>query len=111
MYSVTLPGGFLVIGIPNRRSLAVMKAALLGSSFGKRYLNWVKGYRNSSEILYSNRFIQACIQSVTGAPVSIQYGGSPLCVGAPLFLVKFFDHYLRLKTFSFLTFFIIEKIK
>ncbi len=111
MYSAVSPGGFLVIGIPNRKSLTVIKAALLGSTFGERYLSWVKGYRNSSEILYSNRFIQACIRSVTGAPVRIQYGGSPLWVGAPIFLVKFLDRYFKLKPFSFLSFFIVQKPK
>lgn len=109
MYSSVSPGGFLVVGIPNRQSIAVIKAALLGSKFGERYLKWIKGYRNSSEILYSNRFIQECIRSTTGVPVHIEYGGSPLWVEAPIPLVKFLDRYLKLKPFSFLSFFIAQK--
>lgn len=109
MYSKVKLGGYLVVGIPNRKSIAVLKAALLGSSFGKKYLFWFKGYRNTSEILYSNRVIKEIIKKVTGKNAQIQYGGSLLWVGAFNFLIRFIDLFFKRTRFSFLSYFFIRK--
>ncbi|NGX34737.1 MAG: Ubiquinone biosynthesis O-methyltransferase [Candidatus Anoxychlamydiales bacterium] len=109
MYKATKNGGTMLIGIPNRRSFAVIKASLLGSKFGRLFLSWIPGYRNGSEILYSNHQMKQIIQEVTGKSVRVAYGGSPLWVGSPNFLVRIFDKYFKLKKFSFLTFFLSYK--
>lgn len=109
MYNVTSPQGYMIIGIPNRNSIAVKKAAILGSNFGKKFLTKIRGYRNTSEILYSNAFIKNLIQKELQENVEIHYGGSPLWVGAPTFLVKFFDNFLHFKKAAFLTFFVVKK--
>ncbi len=109
MHKTTAVGGVMIVGIPNRRSIVVLKAALLGSKFGKNFLFWIPGYRNDTEILYSNKEVQQIIEKITKKNVKIDYIGSCICVGSPNFLVKFFDKYFKLKYFAFLTFFSVTK--
>lgn len=110
MYGALREGGYLAIGIPNRKSIAVLKAALLGSKFGRKYLRWIKGYRNETEILYSNRDMVRFFQEIDPRfTPKIGYAGSPLWVGAPQGGVQFCDRFLKLKLFSFIVLFILQK--
>ena len=108
LYRSVSAGGYLVLGMPNRKSVAVLKAALLGSKWGK-WLRWVPGYRNSTEILYSDKEMARAISESLGTPVKIEHVGSSLWVGAFSFLVKIFDRLMKPNHFSFLTFFIVKK--
>jgi len=109
MFESVAPGGALMIAIPNRRSIPVLKAAILGSSMGKKVLSWIPGYRNETEILYGENKIKKLIEKETKKNVSIEYAGSSTWVNCPEPIVKFFDRYLKLKKFGFLTFFIVRK--
>lgn len=104
------PGGFLAIGIPNKRSIAVRKAAFLGSKFGQKFFKWVPGYRNETEILYSEKEIIDLFRQVNPSyhPI-IRYAGSPLWVGAPEKWVSFFDRRLKCQSASFITLFIVQR--
>lgn len=109
MFLSTAVGGCLLIGIPNRKSIAVLKAALLGSNFGKKFLSLIPGYRNTTEIFYSDQTIAKIIFKVTNLPVEILHAGSFLWVGAPSPLVLACDKLFNPNSFSFLTFFLVRK--
>lgn len=109
MYNAVNDDGVMIIGIPNRRSIAVLKAALLGSVFGKFFLFWAPGYRNDSEILYGEKKIKKIIKKVTNKEAEIGYAGSFLWVGCFRSLIKFFDKKFKKSKFSFLTLFSVIK--
>lgn len=103
-------GGIVVIGIPNRKSIAVLKAAFLGTRFARKYLSFIKGYRNTTEILYSDTEIKKLIKdNFKKYCINIKYAGSPVLVGSPNFIVRAFDSIFKRTRFSFLTYFIIRK--
>jgi len=101
--------GCLIIGIPNRYSLAVLKAALLGSPFGRKYLSFISGYRNETEILYSNHRMAKLISDEVRYPVVIKFAGSMLWVGAPEWLIKLLGRLFKGSSFSFITLLIYRK--
>jgi 2-polyprenyl-3-methyl-5-hydroxy-6-metoxy-1,4-benzoquinol methylase len=109
MARVTTPGGKIVVAIPNRRSLGVLTAALLGHKTLGRYLRWVPGYRNDTEILYSVRQIRTLIERATGARARVCYAGSPAWTFSPRWLVRFTGWLGKPLGCSFLVFFIVDK--
>lgn len=109
MFSTLKPGGTLLIGMPNRYSIATLKAALLGSKFGKKWLRHIDGYRNQTEILYGNHKIRQMIQEVTHTPVHIQYAGSPTLVESSDRTIQFFRKYIPHSCFNFISCFIATK--
>ena len=109
MYKYTKPGGILILGMPNRRSLPVLKAAFLGSRFGNSLFKWVRGYRNDTEILYSIKQIREIIEKTTQEKVDVHYAGSNLWVGCPASLVKLFHLTLKQNRFCFLALFFVKK--
>lgn len=110
MLRVTRPGGAVLVGIPNRRSIANLKAALLGSRFGRRWLRFVPGYRFDSEILYSRHRLAGLLEHAFGHPVAISFAGSALWVGAPERLVRWSQRIVRQSPLSFLVFLCIRKV-
>lgn len=109
MFKATMKEGSMIIGMPNRASIPVMKAAMLGSKIGRSMLSYIPGYRNTTEILYSNDAVKKIIERVTNQPVQIAYIGSPLWVNAFPFLVDAVDKLNSFKRFAFLTFFVVQK--
>jgi SAM-dependent methyltransferase len=109
MLRVTRPGGFAVVGIPNRNSVSVLKAALLGSKLGRKWLKSISGYRFDTEVLYGNSELAGLLEREFGNKIGIRYGGSCLFVSSPDWLVGAFDYLFRCCPFSFLTFFILSK--
>ena len=109
MFRITKPGGLVLIAYPNRKSIAALKAAVLGSEFGRRFLTWIPGYRFDSEILYSDRFLAKTIGDHTGGTVETQYAGSSLWVGAPDALVALEQKWFPKSRCAFLTFLAIRK--
>ncbi|MBR1825752.1 MAG: class I SAM-dependent methyltransferase [Alphaproteobacteria bacterium] len=104
-------GGVAVIGMPNRKSPAILKAALLGTNFAKKYLPFIKGYRNTTEILYSDNEIKALFENNFDVDVQIKYAGSPLFVGTPKCMVRTVNKMFQKTAFSFLTYFILTERK
>jgi 2-polyprenyl-3-methyl-5-hydroxy-6-metoxy-1,4-benzoquinol methylase len=112
MYRSVKNGGYLVVGIPNRKSIAVLKAAALGSKFGKRFLTWIKGYRNETEILYGKKEIVKILNNLDGIEqLQVHYAGSPMWVNAPEFSVRFCDQFFPRTRFSFIEFYSLRKVK
>jgi ubiquinone/menaquinone biosynthesis C-methylase UbiE len=109
MFRITKPGGTVLVAYPNRRSIAVLKAALLRSWFGRHFLHWLSGYRFDTEILYSDSFLAELICEHMGSAVVTRYAGSALWAGAPTALVKLEQKLFPRSRFSFLTFLAIRK--
>jgi SAM-dependent methyltransferase len=107
MQRVTRPGGYVLAAIPNRRCLAVMKAAVLGSSFGETYLGWIKGYRFDTEILYGNREMALLIRQGLDCEVQIRMAGNCLWSSAADILVRASQTLGKKMQTSFLTFFVL----
>ena len=104
--------GAVVIGMPNRKCPAILKAALLGTSFAKKYLPFIKGYRNTTETLYSNHEIKQLLEkNFKGYKIQVKYAGSPTFVGTHTFLVKIMNRFFNKSSFSFLTYFILTERK
>lgn len=109
MWRTVKDGGFLVIGIPNRKSIPVIKAYILGSNFGRNYLSVLPGYRYDTEKLYSDSEASLIIERAIGKKPVIRYAGSPIWNSASDFLVKFLDSTMQKSMFSFITLFILRK--
>jgi len=109
MARITRPGGIIAIAIPNRNNIATLKAALLGSTFGRSWLNFIPGYRFDSEIRYRNQELAETLSTVVGTTCNITYAGSCLWYSAPDFLVVLADKLLNRSPLSFLSFFILRK--
>jgi SAM-dependent methyltransferase len=108
MLRVTKPDGRVVVGIPNRHSIATLKALLLGTSFARRQLEFIPGYRFDTERLYGNRDLARIFRDGLCAEVEIRFGGNALWVGAPEPLVALTDKMMPRSCFSFLSFFILR---
>ena len=109
MLRVTKREGYVVLGIPNRYSVAVLKAWFLGTDFGRRYLPFVTGYRFDTEILYGNHELKTFFEESLNTCVDVAYAGNCLWVGAPNMLVRLTQKYFKNSPFSFLTFFILKQ--
>lgn len=91
MARVTKVGGYLIIGVPNPRSLAYKKAAILGSSVGRRWLRFIHGYRNDSEKVYYPEDLRNIVGSVINykfVDIRTTYVGSCLLRNTPKFIIK-----------------------
>jgi 2-polyprenyl-3-methyl-5-hydroxy-6-metoxy-1,4-benzoquinol methylase len=111
MLRVTNIGGYVIVAIPNRNSIAVLKAWLLGTKFGRQYFRFVSGYRFDTETLYGNNELAYEIYKHFDLSAQIKFAGSLLWVSAPNWLVKLVNKYFPRSRFSFLTFFIMRKLK
>ena len=110
MLNMTKNNGFVMIGIPNKSSMAVCKARILGSKFGKKYLKFIPGYRNTTEIPYSNKQIKQLLSNnFTKYKTDIRFAGSPLFAGTPEFIIKITDALVKCPRNAFLSYFIIKK--
>lgn len=109
MARVTRPGGAVVVAIPNRNSIAVQKAWLLGTRFGRKMLASVPGYRFDTEILYGNAALRRLLAEASGGDWRVEFGGNALWVGAPEPLVSLSDRMLKRSRFSFLSFFTLRR--
>ena len=109
MIKHTRKNGAVIIGMPNRKSPAILKAAFLGTYFARKYLPFIKGYRNTTEILYSDNEIRELLENNFNVDVRIKYAGSPLFVGTPEFIVRAVNKLLKKTPFSFLTYFILTE--
>ena len=109
MLRVTKIGGYVIVAIPNRNSIAVMKAWFLGTKLGRKYFHFVPGYRFDTEILYKNKWLYSVLHKHFGFAVQIEFAGNLLWADAPNWLVKLTNKYFPQSRFSFLTFFIIHK--
>lgn len=95
MARVTKVGGYLVIGVPNPRSLAYKKAKILGNSFGKYWLKFIPGYRNDSEKAYLPENLCDIINCLTNykfEDIHIIYVGSYLFRNTPKFIIKYSEY-------------------
>lgn len=91
MSRVTKVGGYIVMGIPNPRSLAYKKAQILGTSFGKHWLKFIPGYRNDSERAYLPEDLCNIIKLLPDYEfknIRIVYVGSFLFRNTPKFIVE-----------------------
>jgi ubiquinone/menaquinone biosynthesis C-methylase UbiE len=109
MLRVTRQEGCVLLGIPNRYSVATLKAWFLGTDFGRKYLPFVKGYRFDTEILYGNRELKVFFEQNLNLSVDVAYAGSSLWVGAPNMLVRLVQKHFKQSSCSFLTFFILRR--
>lgn len=110
MLNITKDDGIVMIGIPNKSNIAVIKARILGSKFGSKYLKFIPGYRNTTEIPYSNKQIKQLLSdSFKNSDIRVLFAGSPLFVGTPEFIVKFIDALIKKPRSAFLSYFIIHK--
>lgn len=109
MFRITKPGGTMLIAYPNKKSVATLKAAFLGSRLGRRFAAWVPGYRFDTEILYSDSFLARLVAERTGGTTAVRYAGSALWVGAPTILVRLEQSIFPRSRFSFLSFLAVRK--
>lgn len=109
MLRVTRPGGVVMVALPNRLSVATLKAALLGSRFGRQWLTAIPGYRFDSEILYGTGRLVGLLERNFSRPVHVRYAGNALWVGAPELLVRFVHRLTSQSPFSFLAFLVLRK--
>lgn len=110
MLNMTKDNGVVMVGIPNKSSMAVCKARILGSKFGSKYLKFIPGYRNTTEIPYSNKQIkQLLLDNFKNYKIDVRFAGSPLFAGTPEFIVRFADILVKCPRNAFLSYFIIKK--
>lgn len=109
MVRVTKKGGFVIVGMPNPKSLVFKKAKILTRY---SFLKIIPGYRNISEKEYSPEEIIRIMKTLKKFEYfRIKYIGSPLFVETPEWIIKFFksfEKYIEKRKFLFL---IIAKIK
>ena len=105
---VTKERGWVVLGIPNRWSIAVLKAWALGTRFAQTYLQRVPGYRFDSEILYGNKDIGRIILEEVGY-AKMAFAGSCLWTSAPEWLVRYTQWLMPMSRFSFLVFYCAQR--
>lgn len=110
MLNLAKDNGVVMVGIPNKSSMAVCKARILGSRFGSKYLKFIPGYRNTTEIPYSNKQIKrTLLTNFEKYDIDVRFAGSPLFAGTPEFIVKFADVLSKCPRNAFLSYFIIKK--
>ena len=108
MARVTKKGGYLVIGLPNPKSLAYKKAKFLSTAFGRRWLKFIPGYRIESEKGYSPEVFSNFFKSLKGynfQDVNITYVGSYLLRDTPGFILRisrYGDLFFKKYKFSYL---------
>jgi len=111
MLRVTRVGGYTVVAIPNRNSIAVLKAWLLGTAFGRKFLKALPGYCFDTEALYGNKQLLCLFKDTFGIDAELFFAGNLLWVGAPTFMVEMVNRVLPQSRFSFLSFFVLKKVK
>ena len=109
MSRVSKDDGTVVIAIPNRKSIAAMKALILGKSSLSSHLNWVSGYRYDTEIPYSNKRLSSLIEEATGIKPKVEYAGSPAWAGASKPVVELTKLAGQAFGCSFMTYFVTSK--
>ncbi len=109
MKRVTKKNGYVIVAIPNKNSIATLKAWLLGSKYGRKFLAFIPGYKFDSEILYKNLWLKNFLMERTQNDVNIEYAGNMLWVGAPEWLVRKTNSWFPKSKCSFLTFFVFKK--
>lgn len=109
MLSALKDDGYILMGIPNIKSLAVLKASFLGTAFARKYLKFIGGYRNTTEKMYNDAFISKLILDNFNVNLRLAYAGSVSLVGMPRFLVIFLNKIFKRTPFSFLTYYILSK--
>lgn len=110
MLRVTKSSGWILIGVPNFKSLAIVKAKLLSYNLLRPLTFWIKGYRLSGEKNYNLNNLSRLICDTTEEygvkieQISSDYVGSILPIEVPKFFFekinKFLSHFFS--GFSFL---------
>ena len=112
MMLVTKSSGWIFIGVPNFKSLAIIKAKILSYAFLKPLTSRIKGYRLRGEKKYSLSSLKRLIRvaseenDIKIEQVSFDYVGSVLPVETPKFIFKrinkFFSRFFPRYSFLFL---------
>ena len=90
MLGTVKPGGFMVLGVPNKNSGPTVKARVLAT----RFLKWLPGYKLDTENFYSDKDILSTIQyAAQEAHIAIihqevAYCGNPMIMETPKFILK-----------------------
>lgn len=109
MFRITKKNGYIVVAIPNMKNIAVIKAAFLGLPLCRKYLKFIKGYRNTTEILYKDKTIKNILQDTLQRDVVLKYAGGAGLIGVPDFIIKGLYKFSKNSRFSFMSFFIVKK--
>ena len=94
MLRVTTDNGWIGFGVPNKKSLPIIKAKILGHRFWGIFFPFIKGYRLDSEKFYSNSElasfldIAASRMGIKIQSLRIHWVGNPLFVGTPGWLIR-----------------------
>jgi len=106
MARVVRAGGYVCVGVPNFKSLAIRKASFLSQSRLEPFLRWVPGYRLDTEKEYSaETIVQIFKQHNLGKDVMISSAGSCLPVETPKLLLgleRFTQKYIPCQSFILL---------
>jgi len=110
MLRVTKSSGWIFIGVPNFKSLAIIKAKLLSYGFLKPLTFWIKGYRLGKEKKYNLDSLKKLIRvaseksGIKIEQIYLDYVGSVLPVETPEFIFKKIDKFFSrfFPKFSFL---------
>ena len=116
MLRITKDSGYICIGVPNFKSLAIVKARFLSSSLLKPLTFWLKGYRLSDEKKYDAEnlskllFATAKESKVELKDISCSYVGSVLPTETPKSIFQKFN-ILSNRIFSKSSFLVIMSAK
>lgn len=105
---ITKRNGFIVIGIPNPKSLAFRKAKFLSTNFARRWLKFIPGYRFDDEKSYFPEDLMEIFESIPGYKFSdfnIVYVGSYLLRDTPRVILKlstYLDRFFQRCKFMYL---------
>ncbi|PIW92371.1 MAG: hypothetical protein COZ89_00220 [Candidatus Nealsonbacteria bacterium CG_4_8_14_3_um_filter_37_23] len=116
MLRVTKSTGWMLLGVPNFKSLAIIKAKLLSHGLLRPLTFWIKGYRLGEEKKYNLDSLKRLIRiaseesGVKIEQTSFDYVGSVLPVETPAFIFKKIDKFFS-RFFSRFSFLILVAVK
>lgn len=106
MARVVRAGGYVCVGVPNFKSLAIRKASFLSQSRLEPFLHWIPGYRLDTEKEYSAKaIVQIFKQHNLGKDIVVSSAGSCLPVETPPLLLvfeRFIQRYISCQNFILL---------
>lgn len=107
---ITKQSGYICLGVPNFRSLAILKARMLSIRALRVFTSHIKGYRLDDEKKYNEKKLISLLEKVGRekgfefSDISIDYAGSVLPVETPRFIFRAINGPISrmFKRFSFL---------